>query len=119
MSSKPDRPRLAPLALAAAALAPLLAWGLHFALIRALAPALCGPPASVWMYALTLAALAVALGGGAVAWLGYRRAATGNGYAGREAVSARYFGLVGGTAAAIFGVGIVAQAWVFRAACGG
>lgn len=120
MSSRQnDRTRPAPLTLAAAALAPLLAWGFHFALIRGLAPVLCGPPVSAWLYALTLAALAVALAGGAVAGLAYWRAVTGPGYAGREAVSARYFGLVGAFAGVIFTVGILAQAWVFRSACGG
>lgn len=120
MSSKPsDRGRLAPLALAAAALVPLLAWGFHFALIRALAPVLCGPPVTGWLYLLTFAALVVAVAGGAVAWAGYRRVTRDPGaYRGREAVSARYFGLVGAIGGAIFTLGILAQARVFAAACG-
>jgi hypothetical protein len=118
MSSRhPERARPAPLALAAAALAPLLAWSFHFALIRGLAPVLCGLPTNGWLYALTLLALAAAVGGGAFAWFGYRRALAGA-YAGRDAVSARYFGLVGAIAGAIFAVGIAAQTWQFHQACG-
>lgn len=119
MSSKQsDRTRPAPLALAVAALAPLLAWGFHFALIRGLAPVLCGPPVSGWLYALTLAALALTVAGGAYAWRGYRRGAMGGGYTARDAVSARYFGLVGTVAGAIFTVGILTQVWVFASRCG-
>jgi len=57
--------------LAAAAFVPLAAWGAHFALMRGLAPLLCGPPASVWLYVLTAALLLVVLVAGIYAGRGY------------------------------------------------
>ncbi|HEX7045551.1 MAG TPA: hypothetical protein VF203_13175 [Burkholderiales bacterium] len=110
-----SRSRPAPLALAAAAFAPLAAWGVHFGLMQRLAPFLCGPPVSVWLYALTAALLLVVLLAGVYAGRGYR--AAGKPKDRREAIAARYFGLVGSIGAAMFGLGIIAQAAVFHAAC--
>ncbi|HEY8554241.1 MAG TPA: hypothetical protein VIL43_06860 [Burkholderiales bacterium] len=115
IAPRTSRTAPSPLALAAAAFASLAAWGVHFASMRGLAPLLCGPPASAWFYAVTAALLFVVLIAGVYAGRGYL--AGGRTKERREAVSARYFGLVGSIGAVIFGIGIVAQAAVFHAAC--
>jgi hypothetical protein len=101
----------------ACAVIPLLAWSTHLAFVYLFAPTLCSSPQQAWLYILTSTALIVDGMAGVVAWRGYRASPRKPHATDREAIRARYFGLLGTSSGAIFAVGIAGQTISFLSSC--